>query len=709
MLFGDLVVLLACSLGSGTAAVEGNHPVSPATSCEELRAGKRFNVLFQNVDIDKLVQTVADATCRTFIVPDTVKGKISIVGPEGARGELDADRFYSAFLAALDANGLTVLRSGAYFRIIEKSRASKEPIETAVEPGEIHRTNEEMVTRLFKLRSAELDPVKQVLTQLITPGAEIVPYPPDTLIVTELGSNLSRLERLVAQLDVAPAADEMRLLPVRFASATDLADKIQRILDKSRAPAGKPAPTAGPLILGDERTNKVIVVAAPAVLDKVTELLGELDIALPGDGQASVYALKNAEAKDVASTLEPLLQGARGKQPGPAPGGPPGAATSLFTGDVKIAPSEADNALVVVASPADARTVFRLISELDGPRRQVFIETRVLEVDSERDTDFGISFHDVATVPTGSGSLPIVLGSALPGEPSSTSLANLLGASGALVGLQGPLLTNLSGALGIQLPQFGILLHALQQSSDVNVMSAPDLIAIDNKEAVFHVGQRVPFQTGYAPQAIQQAQAAGATTAVTSISQLYAPITRENVELKLTVKPHIGDGDEVRLEVDEQTEEIATVDKVLGPTTSTRGAKTTVVALNHRTVVLGGIMQDRDIEQVSKLPLLGDLPVVGNLFRSTTKKKVKLNLLLFLTPHIIRTKEDFEAISTQKREEREKLLEEMWGDRATGEPRIDFRHKAGPLAALGSAIRWEERRPENGGVGNPGERILTPR
>src|SRR5262249_52211659 len=248
---------------------------------------------------------------------------------------------------------------------------------------------------------------------------------------------------------------------------------------------------------------------------------------------------------------------------------------------------------------------------------------------------------------------------------------------------------------------FGLILRALQQSSDVNVISTPHLLAMDNKEAQIHVGQKVPFQTGYAPAALQQAQNAGVNASVNSISQLYAPITRENVELKLIVKPHVGEGDDVRLDIDEQTEEIASTDRVLGPTTSTRGTKTTIVAQDHRTIVLGGIMQDRVIESVSKVPILGDVPLLGHLFRSSTKKKVKTNLLLFLTPHIIRSRADFEAISERKRLERQKLLEEFWGEPGAGEPPVDFTHKLGPLAAMAAAIRPPHNRPANARPPNP--------
>ena len=599
-----------------------------------------------------------------------------------------------------------MVRSGQFDRIIEKKQASKAPIDTLVEPAEAHRLDEEMVTRVFKVRYADLEPIRGVLSTLVTPGADLVSFPPDTLILTELATNLPRLEKLIAALDVEPASDVLKIVPVRYASAQDAADRIQRVLDKNKPANAKPG--ASPLVVADERTNKLIVSASPAQLERILSLLIELDVPLPGDGQVNVYALKHAEAKEVVTVLEPLLNSTHGGKP--AGGGAQPA--PLFTGEVKVAASEATNALVVVANPADYRSVVRLIDALDQPRKQIFIEAALLEVTAGRTTDFGLSVHDVESASTSKGALPWVVGTNLPGEPSSTSIANVLGASGLVAGLQGPLLQNL--VPGLSLPKFGLLLHALQESSDVNVVSTPHVLALDNKEAVIHVGQKIPFQTGYIPQLPSQATGSGATPAVTtavqSYAQLYAPITRENVELKLTVTPHVGDGDDVRLEIDEQAEEIdSAADKVLGPTTSTRGTKTAIVVQDHDTVVLGGIMQDRLVDGSSKIPILGDIPILGLLFRTTNRQKTKTNLLLFLTPHIIRTHEDFEAISARKTQEREKLLEELWGEKGQAAPPIDFKHKPGPLAALGRALRHETNRPENGGPGNPGERVVAPR
>src|SRR5260370_668299 len=272
----------------------------------------------------------------------------------------------------------------------------------------------------------------------------MVLFPPDTLILTDLGSNLERIGKLLAQLDVAPS-DQLRVIQVKFASVQDVADKIQRILDKSAGGGSKPPLPGGvsQLVVADERTNKLVVRSSPATLDRVLQLLTELDVPLSGDGQLSVYPLKNADAKEVVATLEPLLQSGRGKQPN-APNVVQGA--SLFTGEVKVSASEATNGVVVMASPGDYRTLARLIEQLDAPRRQIFIEAAILEIDIERDSDLGLSFHDVQNI----GSMPVLFGTNYPGQPNTLATSSLLSASGALAAVEGPVLSEVVQSARIQ-------------------------------------------------------------------------------------------------------------------------------------------------------------------------------------------------------------------------------------------------------------------
>jgi len=734
---------------------------TPTPNCSEVRKKAKFNVYFDKVDIEKLVQTVSDATCRTFILGDNVRGKISIIGPDNGKVDVSADEFYAAFLAALDANQLAVVPYGRFSKIVEKAKAKQNNI-PVVGPDEPYTTNEQMLTRMFKIRYADLEPLRGVVQQLVSQNGDTIPFQPDTLIVNDVGSNMHRLERIIEQLDSRSSSDEMRVIQIRYASAADLANTIQKLFDaKANRPGARPglavaaptapgnpppapqhspaappgAPSTGPAtvttLIADERTNKLVVVATPAANERIDALLREVDVPISGEGRINVYALQNANAEDMAATLQSLAQGTANRPrtggPGPAgpiPGAPPPAAArgpggvtaaELFQGEVKISPDKATNSLVVVASQTDFRNLVRVIEKLDVARRQVFIEAVLMEVDLDRNTEFGISLHQGYTLNTSQGTAVGVVGTkyTTSGVPPSFSITNLASYGGFLAGLQGPTIPAFD-KLGLSIPSFGIVLHALQQSSDVNILSTPHVLTSDNEEAEITVGQNVPFQAGFAPQLPTGTGTASTASLATTGSLLgglgayYAPINRQNVELKLNIKPQINASDYIRMAINESAEEITSTDPVLGPTTSKRTAKTTVVAKDQETVVIGGIMQERVIESVGKVPIFGDIPLIGQLFRETSHKKVKTNLLLFLTPYIIRDASDFRRIFEKKMAERQRFVEEFYGQVAGYDVPIDFARKPGPLAKMNQLVMREEMKVENGGPGLPGEQVFRP-
>ncbi len=722
-------------------------------TCEEARRNARYGIYFDKVEIEKLVQTVADATCRTFILPENVRGKISIIGPENGRVEVNADAFYSAFLAALDANGLAVYQYGRFMKIVDKRSAKQNPIPTIVEEGEPYTTNEQMVTKLFRVQNVEVEPLRGVLQQLVSKDGDTIPYPPDTIIVNDVGSNIHRLERIINQLDTRAASDEMRIIQVQYASAQDVANTVQRLFESKSArpgqPAGRPMPpgtppapqtqagqegtSGGPVtlsqIIPDERTNKLIIVASPAAFARIQDIVGQIDIPTSGGGRINVYYLENANAEELASTLQSLAQGTgtptRGRVPTPQrpPGTPAGPTTTqaaeLFSGEVKISADKGSNSLVIVASAADYKNIVQVIQQLDKPRRQVFVEAVIMEVNLDRNARLGMNLHSGFSLSTENGAVPGLIGTNTSGNglPPSLSLTSLASYGGFLAGIQGPVIPALE-KLGI--PAFGVVLHAMQQSSDVNVLSTPHILTSDNEEAEITVGQNVPFQSGFSPSSLGSLTGgvgtggvagglnAGLLGGLGGLGSLYAPITRQNVELKLTVKPQINESDYIRLVINQQTEEIASTDPVLGPTTSRRSAKTTVIARDQETLVIGGIMQDRTLESVSKVPLLGDIPLLGHFFRDTTRRKTKTNLLLFLTPYIIRGPEDFRIIFERKMKERQQFVEQFYGQVPGYDVSVDFSRKPGPLSRMGQKVTQEEQRAENGGPGTAGERIFTP-
>lgn len=751
------------SPASATPGERQINPQQPAAgnagrtipTCEEVRRTARFNIYFDKVEIEKLVQTVSDATCRTFILPENVRGRISIIGPENGRVEVNADAFYAAFLSALDANGLAVYQHGQFLKIVDKRSAKQNPIPTIVDPDAPYTANEQMITKLFRIKYVEVEPLRGVLQQLVSKDGDTIPYPPDMLIVNDVGSNVHRLEKLIAQLDTRASSDEMRIIQLQYASAQEVSATVQKLFEAKSArpgqraggfqpaqrrnlaqgaPQGQPDipddgdSSAGAVTLSqlipDERTNKLIVVASPAAFERIEQIIREIDVPMLNDGRINVYYLENANAEELASTLQSLAQGTanRPRVPTPqAPGGrtPGGTSTTgaaeLFAGEVKISADKGTNALVIVASQSDYRNLLRVIQDLDRPREQVFVEAVIMEVNLDRNAEVGVNLHTGFSLNSSEGRIPGVVGTNNVGQglPPSINLANLATFGGFLAGLQGPVPTALE-KLGI--PSFGVVLHAMQQSSDVNVLSTPHILTTDNEEAEITVGQNVPFQSGFTPSAL--GTGLGTTTGsglntsllagISGLGSLYAPITRQNVELKLTIKPQINSSDYIRLVITEQTEEIASEDPVLGPTTSKRSAKTTVVAKDQETVVIGGIMQDRTIESVSKVPVLGDIPLIGHLFRETSRRKTKTNLLLFLTPYIIRDASDFRRIFERKMKERQEFVEQFYGQVAGYDVPVDFSRKPGPLARMNQVLLREQQRAENGGPGAPGERIIKP-
>jgi general secretion pathway protein D len=523
-------------------------------------------------------------------------------------------------------------------------------------------------------------------------------------------------------------------------------------------PAQAPGATGGSSevsvskILPDERTNKLIVIADDKSFQRIMELVEQLDVPTSADGGIHVVFLKNANAEDLAQTLSNLAQGqakkstggpggaggapgtsfanpataaaamrtaaaggAQGGTPG-ATGGGGGETAELFSGDVKITADKTQNALLVQASGADFAAIQRLIEKLDRPRRQVFVEAVIMEVNIRDETSFGVGAHGAFPYKYKgeNGILPIA---SEPGRVSSLDLSSAVGLGGFLTGFVGPVSQELKD-LGLNISSVGILVQALQKNSDVNILSTPHLLATDNEDSEITVGQNVPFQTGYIPTNV--ASLLGGTTTTTGaaavggllgnqgLGSLTSGIQRQNVELRLKIKPQINEGGNVRLTIEEQTEEIADRDPQLGPTTAKRSIKTQIVARDQSTIVIGGLIQERSVRSVSKIPVLGSLPLIGWLFRDTSSTKQKTNLLLFLTPYIIRDESDYRRIYEKKRREQQEFVEQFYGRQAGFNVDVDFTRKAGPYSRLHSAVKQETSRFENGGGGLPGEGMSKP-
>ena len=666
------------------------------------KSTKTVLMSFDKRDLTDVIQFVSQFTQRNFILPERLSGKITIL----SNAPIPASEVWNVFVAALDANGWALYPVGRYWKLIEKKQSPRAGVPLYVGSGQPPPPTEQMVTKLFKLRFVEAEQMRNVLGQFTSRDADLQIFPPDTLIVSDLGLNLGRLEQLIDQLDQPGGTQELHIVSLHHAAAPELAQKLTEITQASSR-TGSLARTAK--VLADERTNTLIAIAGEKAFEVLLDLVKHLDVPT-GDSGVHVYALHHAKSEDLATTLQSLSQGPAGRRraaasAAPAASGPTASAVAvsseLFSGDVKVTADKSRNTLIVVANPADYRSLVKLVEQLDTPQRQVFVEAVIMEVNIENDRDVGVSFHggeqrDVSFAGN-AGTATGVFGTNLGGLSSIGGVSSLASLNGFLAGIQGPPIT----VGGISVPSFGIVLQALESSSDVNVISTPHVIMTDNTEGEISVGQNVPFQAAFAPNI-------GTTTpaVATSLSSLYAPIQRQNVELKLHIRPQINEGDVIRLEVEQQTEEIASVDKTLGPTTSKRSAKTTVVARDQETIVLGGLIQERLTRSVSKVPVLGSLPLLGWLFRNESTKKQRTNLLLFLTPYIIRDQSDVRRIFERKMAEREEFTRRFYGDDPERRRAIDYDRKPGPLGRIHLGVAEELAKIENGGAGTAGERLV---
>jgi general secretion pathway protein D len=713
----------------------------------------RFLLAFNKAEIVDVLEQASRWTCRNFAyTEDVARGKITLL----SKTAVTAEEAYAAFLAALTSNNIAIYPTGRYYKLVRIADAKKTPIPTFLEGGAETPAMEQPVTKLFRLHYADPDQLRGIMGNFTSPqGADIQSIPPDILIITDIGLNVRRIEQLLAALDKPGSGELIRFIQVRYASAKDLSEKVNQIFQANPAQTGRPgrrpviggvapglpgAPATGgggddlslSKVMADERTNKLVVIADDKSFQRVKDLVEQLDLPTAGEGQIHVVFMKNATAEDLAQTLQALAQGqsstrrqGAGGQPGgqfqPQPAGQavPGATTAaLFAGEVKITADKIANALIVLASGSDFASIQRLVEKLDRPRRQVFVEAVILEVTLNDETQFGVGAHTAIPFKTSDGTGYIPLGSE-PGSPGLTSFnpLGLVSLGGFLTGLVGPTSAQLSDVLpGI--PSIGVVIQALQSSSDVNVISTPHVLATDNEDAEITVGQNVPFQAGYstAPTNLAGLAGLGGTSSATAgnVSSLLsgistvAPIQRQNVELRLKIKPQITEGDNIRLQVDQQNEEISSKDAVLGPTTNKRTLKTNISVKDQSTIVIGGLIQERNIQSVKKVPFFGDIPVLGWLFRSTNNQKTKTNLLLFLTPYIIHDQSDYRRIYERKRKEQQDFIEQFYGEKSKYHVDIDYARKTGPYTKMRKDVATETLKVDNGGPGGPGEGTVSP-
>jgi general secretion pathway protein D len=672
-----LALAIVCAIAAGNAA----DAQTPQRARASRASREPVTLNFVNADIEAVARTMAAITGRNIVVDPRVKGTITLstdkpVPPQAA---------YNQFLAALRLSGFTVVDSDGILKLVPEADAKLQggPVNAGRPAG-----GGQIVTQIFRLNYEPAGNLVPILRPLISPNNTINVNPSNnSLVITDYADNLQRIARIIAALDVSNSTD-VDVIPLQHQLAPDLAPVVQRLIDSSATGGVTGAPGAAPVIGGGDaslrtaiiaepRSNSLLIRAAnPARLNLVRSLVQKLDQPSGTEtGNIWVVYLKNAEATRLAVTLRAAMAAITAGSPATPGAATPttstGAANNAATANTTGASSQASaptqpaaqvqtggqiqadpasNALIITAPEPQYRQIRAVIDRLDSRRAQVYIEGLIAQVNDDKAAQFGIQWQ----------------------APLNSTNSGTVGVLGTNFSIGGQNIVNLAtqnGTVGSVLPSNGVNIGAVSkiagkfvltaianflQSNDAgNVLSTPNLLTLDNEEAKIVVGQNVPFVTG-------QFTNTGASNGSVNPFQT---IERKDVGLTLRVRPQISENGTVRLQIFQEVSSVvaSTVNALQGPTTNKSSIESNVLVQDGQIVVLGGLLSDTYSENEQKVPVLGDVPVVGNLFKSRTRSRQKQNLMIFLRPVVLRDADETDSLSLDR-------YELMRGDQIGAQP-----------------------------------------
>ena len=620
------------------------------------------------VELKELLAWAVGFTCKQIVYdPRIITHKVTMMIPEAQTPQ----EAYELFVVALSTIGYTVVPKGKTLRIVESATAVGETVPIyakGVPPGDA------MVRYLIRPVHAQPDALGKALTAMKSKDGNVTPLG-SSLVVTDYASNVRDMLKIKELVDVPGGSEGIYTIAVQHAEAAKLADKLTTLLAAPKdAPPSASAPSK---ILVDERTNTLILAASAAAYERVSALVQRLDIALDIEGGTAihVYQLGSAVADELAKTLNDAIQNAAQKPAAgsaPAPAAKPEGSLAL-EGQARVIADAPTNKLVVMSSGRDFLAIRDVIRELDVPRRQVFIEANIVEVEVSNELALGVSSHGGMTMQNGE---TIGLGGVQTSHLRSLDLSTLTTATGLVGGVVGKMITGSSSLLGKNIPSYTILFQALGKDGRTNVLATPSITVVDNELGKFKAGTDVPYKKGVMP------------TSPVSTSTVTTNIDRKQLVLELDVKPHISANDGVLLEIKLSSDDPGDLDPELGPKWTTRAFETRVLVHDQQTIVISGLMQEREITSSEKVPLLGDIPILGYLFKYKTREKKKTNLLVTLTPYIIKSDIDLELVRERKERERDEFIGSIHSlDGMKFQPRVDYRRKRGLVEEINRAVQ----------------------
>lgn len=564
---------------------------------------------FNNVDINVFIKFISELTGKNFIVDQRVRGNVTIISPT----KISVAEAYKVFESVLEVHGFSTVEAGKVTKILPspEARTSDIPTRTSTKPV---TPQDQLVTQLIPLTYADAGEVKRLFTPMVSKTSLIVAYDPtNTLIVTDVLSNIQRLIKILKEIDVTGVGRGISVIPLQHADSTKMVETLTALFQTRGAPKQRASTTRDDTkFVADERTNTLIVLASEVEMARVRQLIDFLDRETPrGKEKIRVYYLEYADAEEIAKVLQnlPSKEGTSVKEKAAA-----GAAGApLLSGKVNITADKATNSLVITASSDDYTVVEEVIKKLDIPRPMVYIEAVIMEVNTRSDFSLGTEWTAAGDT-TISGKEAAVGGGFLAPGSAIPGLTQGILPQGFSFGV----FTEAIEIAGIQFNNLTALVQAFKEDRDVNILQTPQILTTENEEAKINVGRNIPFQTRTS----------------TTDNETFNSFEYRDVGTILKITPHISLERLVRLTIGLEVSALeSTTD--FRPTTLKRTIDTTVIVGDKSTIVIGGLIDDNKAVSEFKVPLLGDIPVLGWLFKFQNQSEQKTNLFIFLTPHVI--------------------------------------------------------------------------
>ena len=617
------------------AAVVAFPLVQPqCASAQEATPDKEqtWTVNFKETDIHELIRFVAKASKKTIIIDPKVKGKVQVISAKPVSGE----ELYELFLSILEVHNFAAVESGGVTRIIPAKTARTAPVPVITGNSNDGSTSSAIITEVIQLENISAAKLIPVLRPLAPQQAHMAAYAPsNAIIISDTSANITRIKRVIKSIDLS-AVQKTEILALEHASAEEIVRMLEQ-LKKNQSAKGQ-AQTKKLIIVADKRTNSVLVSGDELERQRVKVLIKHLDTPLTQSGNVKVVYLEYAEAKDLAGVLSKVSQNmARMSQRDKSK-----ASASKKTSGATIEADEGTNSLIITAEADVMQSLLAVVERLDIRRAQVLVEAIIVEMLDTDGQDLGVEWLFLNHSGGYASSTNSGLGGAIAAEGFKTdSSGNPVDSRGGIASIIGSTAGQVLGfgRLDDKL-SFNVVINALQKSTEANILSTPSLMTLDNEEASIVVGQSIPFVTG----------SYTSTGNSSSPNNPFQTVERENVGITLKVTPQINEGDSLILAISQEVSNVVPTDTTLNSNliTSERKIETKILADNGQTIVLGGLIEDNISEQEQKVPILGDIPFLGALFRSTKTSVGKKHLLVFIRATIVRDKRKMDVVTAEK-------------------------------------------------------------